>query len=245
MERDIIVIHSSDLHLDADPSPGDANSDNLEAVLGVARRTDAELVLLAGDTFDSHRQPREFVRGIAARIAAASIEVVLLPGNHDPIVPDGVYEHLMGIDNLHILGVTCDEAVIFDELEIEVWGRPHRGYGDMQPFERARERRTRWQIAMGHGHYDPVPDHEARFKASWLIGDAQLAATRADYIALGHWNRATQVGANGIAAHYSGSPDYAGSVNRVCLSPDGRVRAECEVIRERRETAPPPAYIAK
>jgi hypothetical protein len=40
---------------------------------------------------------------------------------------------------------------------------------------------------------------------------------------LGHWNRAIKVGGGGVEAHYSGSPDFAQSVNLVRLKPSGEV----------------------
>jgi DNA repair exonuclease SbcCD nuclease subunit len=110
-------------------------------------------VVLAGDTFDCHRVPIDLLDRAAAVISAAALPVVLLPGNHDPVVPDAVYHNgaLAAVDNLHVLGVTHEEAVVFAELGLEIWGRPHRDYGDMIPFERPRPRSTRWQIAVAHG----------------------------------------------------------------------------------------------
>ena len=103
----------------------------------------------------------------------------------------------------------------------------------MIPFERLRPRSTRWQIAVAHGHYVPIPDRSIRLRPSWLIGDDELAATGADYIALGHWNRAAKVGR--VAAYYSGSPEYAGTVNVVRLTAAGDVavtRAVLDIARE-------------
>ena len=59
----------------------------------------------------------------------------------------------------------------------------------MIPLERPRPRSTSWQIAVAHGHYAPRPDRTTRLRPSWLIGDDELAATGADYIALGHCSR--------------------------------------------------------
>jgi hypothetical protein len=215
--RDIVVVHSSDLHLDHDYTArlhGGDGTAGLAGVLRAARGAGADVVILA---------------------AAAGLAVVVLPGNHDPAVPDAVYHHgaLAAVENLHVLGVTHDEAVVLPHLGLEVWGRPHRDYGDMIPFERIRPRSTRWQIAVAHGHYVPIPDRSIRLRPSWLIGDDELAATGADYVALGHWNRAVKVG--GIAAYYSGSPEYAGTVNVVRLTTTGEVavtRAELDIARE-------------
>ena len=235
---DIVVVHSSDLHIDHDYTArlhGGDGTAGLAGVLAAARGAGADVVVLAGDTFDCHRVPIDLLDRAAAVIAAAGLPVVVLPGNHDPAVADAVYHHgaLAGLANLHVLGVTHDESVVFSDLGLEIWGRPHRDYGDMIPFERLRSRSTRWQIAVAHGHYVPVPDRTTRLRPSWLIGDDELTAVGADYIALGHWNRAAKVGS--VAAYYSGSPEYAGTVNVVRLTTAGDVavtRAELDIARE-------------
>ena len=53
-------------------------------------------------------------------------------------------------------------------------------------------------------------------------------------MALRHWNRAAKVG-DGVAAYYSGSPEYAGTVNVVRLTHAGGVvvaRTELDIARE-------------
>ncbi len=234
--RDVVVVHSSDLHVDHDYTArlhGGDGTAGLAGVLSAAVRVGADAVLLAGDTFDCHRLPIDLLDRAAAVIAAAPLPVVLLPGNHDPAVPDAVYRHgaLAALENLHVLGVTHDEAIAFPHLGLEIWGRPHLDYGDMIPFERPRPRSTRWQIAMAHGHYVPVPDRTTRLRPSWLIGDDELAATAADYVALGHWNRAAKVGS--VAAYYSGSPEYSGTVNVVRLGVTGKRRGRTCRTRHR------------
>src|SRR5215813_14309428 len=144
----------------------DVCSSDLAGVLTAARAAGADVVVLAGDTFDCHRVPIDLLDRAAAIISAAALPVVLLPGNHDPAVPDAVYNDgaLAALDNLHVLGVTHEEAIVFADLELEIWGRPHRDYSDMIPFERLRPRSTRWQIAVAHGHYVPVPDRTIRLR---------------------------------------------------------------------------------
>ncbi len=242
VRQGIVVVHSSDLHVDhhytAQLHGGDGAA-GLVCVLRAAREVDADIVVLAGDTFESHRLPDDLLDRTAQVIAEAGLPVVLLPGNHDPAVEEAVYHHggLAAVENLHVLGVTHEEAVLFPQFELEVWGRPHRDYNDMIPFDATqpqRARRTRWQIAVAHGHYDPIPDRSIRLRPSWLIGDAELAATGADYVALGHWNRAVQVGNHGVAAYYSGSPEYAGTMNVVRLTDRGVAvtRVELDIARE-------------
>ena len=236
--RDIVVVHSSDLHVDDDYTArihGGDGTAGLACVLLAARSVGADVVLLAGDTFENNRLPQAVLARTGAIIAAAAMPVVLLPGNHDPAVADAVYGRLSAVGNLYVLGVTHDEAVVFPDLGLEIWGRAHRDYGDMMPFETVRPRRTRWQIAMAHGHYEPAPDRRVVPRPSWLIGDDEIAATGADYVALGHWNRAARVGNGKVAAHYSGSPEYAGTVNVVRFMTDGQVvitHTELDIARE-------------
>jgi DNA repair exonuclease SbcCD nuclease subunit len=200
----------------------------------------ADVVILAGDTFDSHRVPQDLIERAAAVMAAAATPIVVLPGNHDPAVAEAIYRGtaLAAVTNLHVIGVTHDESIVFSALSLEVWGRAHRDYSDMIPLEVGRPRalrRTRWQIAVAHGHYEPAPDRSKGPRPSWLITDAEIAATGADYVALGHWNKAARVGNGTVPAYYSGSPEYAGTINVVRMSESAGVtitRAPLHIARE-------------
>jgi len=242
--RDVIVVHTSDLHIDNDYTArlhGGDGVAGLACVLGKARAIAADAAILAGDTFDSHRVPDSLVERAASAMEAAGIPIVILPGNHDPAVSDAIYRRgiFAALKNLHVLGVTHDDSVLFEALSLEIWGRAHRDYGDMIPLDVAfarPSRSTRWQIAVAHGHYEPNPDRSVESRPAWLIGDAEIAAAGADYVALGHWNRAARVGGAAATAYYSGSPEYAGTINVVRLSETGGVtvtRARLDIARER------------
>lgn len=230
----IVIVHSSDLHVDdgytARAWDGDGTGP-LRQVLQAARAVAADVVLLAGDTFEHNRLPNALLDRAADLLREAAIETVILPGNHDPAVPGSVFHRrrIAAPPHVHVLGVTHEAAVHFPELDLEIWGHAHRDYDDMAPLRRPRARSTRWQIAAAHGHYEPVADRTAPLRPSWLLGDAEIAATGADYVALGHWNTPKRVGGPGMRAYYSGSPDLAGTVNIVRLAGDGRV-----VVKRRR-----------
>ncbi len=221
-----VLVHSSDVHVDHDYNARLFGGDGvgpLRLVLAAASTAQADLVLLVGDTFESHRLPDALLAETARTLAAYGGDVLILPGNHDPIVEGAVFHHpaLRALPNVRVLGFEHDEAALFPALDLEVWGRPHRDYGDMDPLAHPRARSTRWQVALAHGHYVPQPDRSTRIRASWLVGDDEITATGADYVAFGHWNRAVKVGACAIPAFYSGSPDYAASVNVVHLGRGG------------------------
>ena len=223
---EVSIVHSSDLHLGVDDSFSTADSlAVLPKVLEAANQARADVVLLVGDTFDNHRQPIELLERAARILREYNKPIVILPGNHDPLTPDSVYRRagLANIPNVRILGLNVEDAVTFEEFELEIWGRPHLDYTDMSPLADPRPRSTRWQLAAAHGHYvDEVRDPN-RLIGSWLIHREELFATKADYVALGHWNQATPVGNGQIAAYYSGSPEYAGTVNVVRLTRRGAV----------------------
>jgi DNA repair exonuclease SbcCD nuclease subunit len=82
----------------------------------------------------------------------------------------------------------------------------------MAPLGQARERASARYVVLAHGHWVEGPHDEHR---SWLIRAEDIEATGADYLALGHWDRAVQVGGGRVPAYYSGSPDVAKGINVV------------------------------
>lgn len=234
--RDLVVVHSSDIHVDDEYTArlyGGDGTKGLALVLEAARRAAADVVVLAGDTFENNRLPLALLDKAARLMADSGAEMVILPGNHDPLIRESAF-HRGGFEdlpNVHVLGLTHDRAVPFPAMDLEIWGHAHIDYDDMTPLRRPRRRTTRWQIAIAHGHYEPAPDRRTVLRPSWLIGDRDITATGADYVALGHWNLAKRVGNCAVPAYYSGSPELAGTVNVVRLKNSGRVGVERRKIR--------------
>jgi DNA repair exonuclease SbcCD nuclease subunit len=232
---EVTFVHSSDLHVDdgriAAQHGGDG-AGGLKAVLEFARGIKADVVLLAGDTFDNHMVTPATIERAGRLLTDAGVPVVLLPGNHDPVTADSVYVRgrFAEIPGLRILGLTDDGAVQFSELQLEVWGNAHRDYHDMVPLKDPRPRTTRWQVCVGHGHYEPPETFANPLRPSWLISDAAIAATGADYVALGHWDRPAQVGDGAVPAYYSGSPEWAKTVNLVRLTATGDLLVTREAL---------------
>lgn len=232
LDADIVLVHSSDLHVDDDPHQGpygDDGTTGLRVVLNAAKAHRADYVLLAGDIFDNNRQSGAILEQCAALLRDAGRPVIVLPGNHDPVTPGSVWRRggLDRLAQLHIIGVTHALAVHFPGHDLEVWGHAHTDYNNMVPLRSPPVRSARWHVALAHGHYEE--DGAVPLRPSWLISNAEIEATRADYLALGHWNRAAAVGTGTtVPAYYSGSPDLAKTVNVVRLRGNGTV----EVARE-------------
>ncbi len=233
---EVRLVHSSDLHIDDERIAAQHDGDGtagLRCVLAHARAVSADIVLLAGDTFDNHMVTPATIDRAGRLLAEAALPIVILPGNHDPATPDSVYARggYAGIANLRILGMTHERAVAFDLHDLEIWGNAHRDYQDMVPLHDPPPRAYRWHIAMGHGHYEPPETWANPLRPSWLISDAMIAATAADYLALGHWDRAAQVGCGAVPAYYSGSPEYVQTVNLVRLTAAGEVIVTREALQ--------------
>ncbi len=229
-----MLVHSSDLHVDDDPHQGpygDDGTTGLRVVLNAAKAHHADYVLLVGDIFDSNRQPPTIIDACVKLLGDSGRPVIVLPGNHDPVTPDSVWRRggLDQLSHVHIIGVTHDRSILFPEHDLQVWGHAHVDYSNMVPLRAPMPRTLRWHVTLAHGHYedDGVPP----LRPSWLISNAEIQATGADYLALGHWNRAAQVGTGTtVPAYYSGSPDLAKTVNVVRLRSDGMVEVKREPI---------------
>lgn len=221
-ERQIVLVHSSDLHIDDGFESGKYHGlEGLRYVLRAADSVNADVVLLAGDTFDNGRVSEGIARQAGAMLAEARMPVVVLPGNHDPAMPDGIF-HRTGLDGhgpAKVIGHTADERILLPALDLEILGRPHTSYFDMPPLPPPSERQARWQVIIAHGHFVPAQDWASEAHRSWKISEADLGAATADYIALGHWDRPVAIGNGPTPAYYSGAPDLAQTVNIVRLDP--------------------------
>jgi hypothetical protein len=81
-------------------------------------------VLLAGDTFENNQLNASVLDCAGRLLANCGAQIVILPGNHDPALPDSIFMRggFDRIRNVYILGVTHDEAVCFPAYDLEVWG---------------------------------------------------------------------------------------------------------------------------
>src|SRR5437870_386601 len=157
---EVVIVHSSDLHLSVDDSFSD--HDRLAAltkVLTAANKVGADVVVLAGDTFDNHRQPLELLEHAAQMLRDYRNPIVILPGNHDPLTPDSVYRRggLATIPNISILGLNVEESVTFPAFELEIWGRPHIDYTDMSPLANPKPRAAPLHPPAAHRPYRRGP----------------------------------------------------------------------------------------
>jgi hypothetical protein len=218
------LLHLADAQLGAShPDLGDAAAAHRErqftalaAAVDVALAEKVEVVLIAGDLFASNVVSRRTVERAAAeiaRLAAARIRTVILPGEHDPDDRTSVYRAydlaaLAGTGPAEdlVTVLTSDHPVVhLTSLDLVVTGRPSPGAGApvAAPGEALASLRSGGTAPAGAPAEGPAgggPGHgRAAPAATWCIGlvhgapeaaggdlpaDA-IASTGLDYLALG------------------------------------------------------------
>jgi DNA repair protein SbcD/Mre11 len=218
------VLHMADVHLGVrHPGMGTAAAAQRErqyvafvAALRLAASEHVDLVLIAGDLFDSNVQPRRTVERVAGdlrRAVDAGCRVILLPGLHDIYDSASVYRAwdlvtLAGLapdaDSLVVL--TPDRAsVTIPALDVVVHGRVPASMQAAGGVPATFDDSVRWRIGLAHGSLR-TPD-------GW-IGDgdgpfteADIAASGLDYLALGHAHSFRQGRAGVTTWAYPGAPE--------------------------------------
>jgi DNA repair protein SbcD/Mre11 len=222
------IIHTADVHLGARHDDlGEQASAQRErqfaafvATIDLAIAEKVDLVLIAGDLFDSNVQPRRSVERVAAqlkRLAAAKIRTVILPGTHDAYDRASIYR---AYDLKGLSGSTPDD----DWVTVLTPGRPvvHLAacdavvYGPVFPTKRAphsplqdidvasQKGRAAWHVGMVHGAV-AIPGKTDRDDV--VITTEEIGASGLDYLALGHWHSAQQGRAGAVAYAYAGAPE--------------------------------------
>jgi exonuclease SbcD len=219
------ILHTSDIHV------GDSvdHSGVVAPLVETALAREVDLVLLVGDIFDHNRVPTEAGQVLVDELGRLDVPVVVLPGNHDCLVPDAVWRRVTLPANVHVLMDAAGEHLELAELDLALWGRPHPDYGDLRPLAGIpAPGERRWHVALAHGHLVLRPDDRPR---AYQITPEEIAASAQDYIALGHWDVPHDKSAGDVTAHYSGSASRYGVCALVTLSDAGAGGRRVDVER--------------
>jgi len=202
------VVHCSDIHLECNRKTAEHYQDGLVRVMDEAVRVDADLLLIAGDLFDSNYASDESITWAMQTLESYVLPVVMIPGNHDCLEPGAIFHRydfdaLRGVD---MLTAEAGEQRVLPDLNLAVWGKGMVDHSrKFRPLGGVAERpaQVSWYLGLGHGIY--VPDGEDTMRSSPVYAD-DIGTSPFDYIALGHHHAALDVKAGSTAATYSGSP---------------------------------------
>ncbi len=240
------LIHTSDIHISSEgrwneSGPFDRRREEraLSEVIDTSQRQRVDLLLIAGDLFDSSRVATALVDFVMEEFSRASCPVVLIPGNHDCYDDHSIYRQVDFAQAGPHVKVLMDEegqTIEFPDLEATVWGRAlvdhdHRN----QPLADIPKRSGDfWHLGVAHGY---LTQDRSEMRSSLITHD-EIGESGFDYLALGHVHVFREVSQRTTKACYSGSPapgflgdEEWGSVAMVTLDPLSGVTLSEEKLR--------------
>lgn len=251
------LLHTADVHLGARHTDlGEQAAAQRErqfaafrASIDLALAEGVDLVLIAGDLFDSNVQPRRSVDRVAAelkRLVDARIRTVLIPGTHDVYDRASIYRAndipaLAGANGSDLVTVLTPElpSIRLEALDLtvhaQVFATKRAPRSPLEGLAVAGDPST-WQVGMVHGSI-AIPNQTEHDEV--VITTDEIARSGLDYLALGHWHSSSRGTAGRTVHAYSGAPepvaldqDRAGNVLLVTL--DQRDGKKSVVVEERK-----------
>lgn len=200
------ILHAADLHLDSAftglPDSQAAlfrqeSRDTLRRMVDFANDHGAEVMLLAGDLFDSDRLYSQTSQILAAALGRFRGEVFIAPGNHDFYVPGGSYDAVDWPKNVHIFTSRSPETVLLPELDASVTGAAFTAAEEWTGFDGAGFTGGEAAIRLGILHGE-VTRGESKYRA---VTPAEIEKTGLTYLALGHVHKCSGVQRAGRTAY--------------------------------------------
>ena len=125
------IVHAADFHLDS--AFGALSTEQarqrrresrelLTRLCNYVNQNGVDLVLLAGDLFDSDTTYRETLEALSEALGAMQARVFIAPGNHDPYSAKSPYATLSWPENVHVFTSKTVERVELPELQCAVYG---------------------------------------------------------------------------------------------------------------------------
>ncbi|HVW54914.1 MAG TPA: DNA repair exonuclease [Rhizobiaceae bacterium] len=207
-------IHSSDLHLgkrfgnfpeDLRGRLRESRHGIIERLASQARDNGANIILLAGDTFDTETPSPEVRRQALAEIRHdSSLRWILLPGNHDSLQAAQLWSDLKADAPDNIVFATEAETIALAPGIVLLPApcttrRPGRDLTEW--MDRADTPEGSIRIGLAHGAIRSFSEDDA---ASDVIAPDRAKRAGLDYLALGDWHGAVAVDDR---THYSGTPE--------------------------------------
>lgn len=245
--KQVSFIHIADLHLDAALSSlGDADKTNtrrdelfnfLQGITERIMNQDIELLIISGDFFED-----KYVRGstiLAVKNLFSELyktDVIICPGNHDPIEGNSYYRAAEWGSNVHIL--EDSQQVLYLEkyntciYNIGSTGKAKKDYSTIFDKEISNER---FNFLLFHGTVD-MPFEEDNYNP---ITSKEIFSLGMDYVALGHMHCYSYYNNDKTVMINPGSPEPLGFdeegqhgfvQGKLFLSEDNCKRVETEFI---------------
>ncbi|MBQ6568878.1 MAG: DNA repair exonuclease [Clostridia bacterium] len=186
----IRIVHCADVHFGAKFGAVSALADTLRAEQMQTfekmidfTRANADILLLAGDLFNTPVPEKELADKVAALLGRAAVPVFITSGNHDPAAPDSVYNTTEFPENVHIFKDENLSCVELENIGARVFGAGFanpvcRKITGLEDFTHGEETTD---VLILHADLDGAPDGPYN-----SVESKALAALGFDYAALGH-----------------------------------------------------------
>lgn len=185
------ILHAADLHLDSPytslPSEKailrrDEGRQFLSRLRELAIERQVDLVLLAGDLFDSQRVRAETLHAMQSAFSKMPCPVFIAPGNHDFYSPKSPYATVIWPEHVYIFHSETPQFLHLPELNCTVWGNaftaPHRDTCPITGVEIDPNDPT-ISLMVTHGDMETMGRYGT-------ISKEAVARSGIDYLALGH-----------------------------------------------------------
>jgi DNA repair exonuclease SbcCD nuclease subunit len=212
MNHKVRMLHTSDVHIGHVTGPGDRHADICQCpILGLAAAIgeyQADLLMIAGDLFDHARLSESAVGATLELLTGPGVPVVVIPGNHDVHDTKSLWQRCRSdVDRtgIHLLDQIEGSAFVHESKQITIWGRAMTDHEpSYRPLGEVPSRPNKgWYVVAAHGHLNLSSEDAHR---SSPITYEEISATKADYVALGHWHLPTDASHGGVTAWYPGAP---------------------------------------
>ena len=185
------IVHAADFHLDSAFGALSAEQarqrrresrELLTRLCNYVNQNGVDLVLLAGDLFDSDTTYRETLEALSEALGAMQARVFIAPGNHDPYSAKSPYATLAWPENVHVFTSKTVERVELPELGCAVYGAaftaPVQDESLLAGFRAPEDDFIHLMVLHGdisatESRYDPLTKE-------------QIKESGIDYLALGH-----------------------------------------------------------
>ena len=208
------ILHVGDIHLDSpfslfDVEKSQARRQELRGtfstIMMYAKMKEADLVIIAGDLFDSEFVTKETMKFIVSQFASLpSCRFVITPGNHDPATAKSAYLKTQFPENVYVFKSENVEKISFDDIGTDVYGFAYvEEKYERNPLETKPELdNSKINIFVAH------TDITNRNSTYCPMKEWDFAVCGFDYAALGHIHAGGEIEKTGDTYYaYSGCPE--------------------------------------
>ncbi len=208
------ILHIGDIHLDSpfslfDVEKSQARRSELRgtfsSIMMYAKMKEADLVIIAGDFFDSEFVTRETMSLIVSQFASLpSCRFVITPGNHDPATAKSAYLKTKFPENVYIFKSENVEKISFDDIGVDVYGFAYTE----EKYEQNPLENKLWLDKTKINIFAAHTDIYSKNNTYCPMKPSGFAAVGFDYAALGHIHAGGEIFKEGETYYaYSGCPE--------------------------------------